>query len=273
MQLKAAKGMGNKLGGELAVAAKEGLQQGSYVVLGDRLYNVTNQRLFDKLMLHEKFKMVFTMLWEVLTMSLFKLKEYIQKSENEIGFIKAKIAGFRKWLPTFFDVIISERDEYIAETLCEISRVGFVGYSGTKRGRVLAVVGAGHMDGIERCIVSGGVSQQRILEISSSSKHPPQWPGRGMFQIVRPDFLFPHPIEPAVAVAATKAAVNATAGTIAAAVEAVIGKSDIEEEVGAGQREAAPVARGVHTSADAVASPLDPLAAEAATQQLYLQDD
>ena len=38
MQVKAAKVMGNKLGGELAMAAHTGAEQGAMIILGDRAY-------------------------------------------------------------------------------------------------------------------------------------------------------------------------------------------------------------------------------------------
>lgn len=43
------------------------------MVLGDRLYAVTVQRVFDKLRTREKLLMVLMLLWEVLTMSFSKV--------------------------------------------------------------------------------------------------------------------------------------------------------------------------------------------------------
>ena len=168
MQLKAAKIAGNKLGGELTMAAREGMEQGATVILGDRLYGVTIQRVFDKLKFTEKLKMCFVLFWEVLTMSFFKLKEYIQKSEDQAGFIEDEIARFGKHLPSFAKVLIEERDEYLAQTIYEIARVvgglrggmgmrtqryvdrfGTTRYGVPSKPRVLAVVGAGHLAGIQ----------------------------------------------------------------------------------------------------------------------------
>lgn len=73
MQSKAAKMMGNKLGGELMAAAKAGVQQNATIILGDRLYGVTVQRIFDKLKLFEKLKMIFILFFEVLNMLVFVL--------------------------------------------------------------------------------------------------------------------------------------------------------------------------------------------------------
>ncbi len=84
MQLKAAKVTGNKLGGELATAARAGYDKGATLVLGDRLYAVTIQRIFDKLNFIEKIKLVFILFWEIITMSIVKLKDYIKKTENEV---------------------------------------------------------------------------------------------------------------------------------------------------------------------------------------------
>ena len=84
MQLKAAKVTGNKLGGELATAARSGYEKGATLVLGDRLYAVTIQRIFDKLNFIEKVKLVLILFWEIITMSIVKLKDYIKKTENEV---------------------------------------------------------------------------------------------------------------------------------------------------------------------------------------------
>lgn len=198
MQVKAAKVMGSTLGGEQAMAAKEGAILKSTIVLGDRLYGVTIQRIFDKLRFFEKMKMVVLLLWEVITMSVFKLKDYIQKTETDDDFIKDEIARFGKHLPTFAEIIVGERDQYLAQTLLEIARVGFNGGPHSiaspslhpPRGRILAVVGAAHLAGVQRCLAEGGCSDSHINEISSSTRHNSTWPGRGMLQVVNSQALF-----------------------------------------------------------------------------------
>jgi pheromone shutdown protein TraB len=193
MQLKAAKVMGSKLGAELIMAAKEAHSVGATIVLGDRLYGVTIQRVFDKLGWVEKLKMAVIVLWEVVTMSFFRIKEYIRKTEDDSEFVKDEIARFSKHLPAIAQVIISERDEYIAQSLCEIAAVGFRqgrGWAPTGRCAIVAVVGAGHLVGIQKHLAAGGVTLDRINEISSSSKQGTTWPGKGMLQVVNPDILF-----------------------------------------------------------------------------------
>jgi pheromone shutdown protein TraB len=89
------------------------------IILGDRLYSTTIQRVFDKLTNFEKLKVGFILTWEVITMSFWKLADYIKKTENDENFIKEEMLRFRKFLPSFASVIIDERDEYLAQSIIE----------------------------------------------------------------------------------------------------------------------------------------------------------
>ena len=88
--------LGQRLGGELAVAAREAHKIGSVLIVGDRLFGVTIQRAYDCLSLYEKFKVGVMMIWEALTMSLFKIKKYVQKTETDDTFIGDEIAELGK---------------------------------------------------------------------------------------------------------------------------------------------------------------------------------
>lgn len=91
-QSKSANMLGSKLGGEITAAYKTASNQGAFgVILGDRLYSVTIQRIFDKLTAFEKIKVAIIMTWEVLTMSLYKLADYIKKTESDDKFIREEI--------------------------------------------------------------------------------------------------------------------------------------------------------------------------------------
>ena len=143
----------------------------------------------------------------------------------------------------FARVLIGERDEYLAQTIYDIARVvgnggvasGGSGGGGRERPRIVAVVGAGHLVGIQKhlanggdppwssatyiplscvlsclmpsptllfsypsllmsyvfsCRVCTGISEERIIEISSSSKHVQgTWLGRGMMHVLSPQVL------------------------------------------------------------------------------------
>lgn len=100
------------------------------IILGDRLYSTTIQRIFDRLTVFEKIKVGIILLWEVLTMSFWKLADYIKKSENDEKFIEEEIKRFRKFLPSFANVIIDERDEYLSQSIYETGECVFIVYGG-----------------------------------------------------------------------------------------------------------------------------------------------
>ncbi len=206
MQINAAKLVGSKLGGELSIACYISHKIGSTVILGDRLYHITIQRIFDSLTFYEKCKMILVIIWEILTMSIFKLKDYIQKTDEDASFIKDELDRFAEYLPAFAKVVISERDEYLAQTLYEVANIAFEknkrpssrdiitpgnaiiggssGMGGTQKGRIVVVIGAGHLHGVQKNLAVTPLSDERMMEISSSSKHANSWPGRGVLQVV-----------------------------------------------------------------------------------------
>mmetsp|Transcript_40461 Transcript_40461/g.41279 ORF Transcript_40461/g.41279 Transcript_40461/m.41279 type:complete len:776 (+) Transcript_40461:178-2505(+) len=191
MQVKAAKLMGNQLGGEQAAAARVGAKTGAMLVLGDRHYSVTIQRIMDKLSFLGKVKLLLIFLWEILTMTVTKLKDYVKKSEADAAFVQTELKKFSEYMPELSDAVISERDEYMAQTLCEIARVGFGPGPHKEPCVVVAVVGAGHLTGIQKWVKCGGISEQRLFNISTSSKHSSScWPGRGSLHIVNVESLF-----------------------------------------------------------------------------------
>jgi len=185
IQVRMATLMGNEIGGEMAIAAQEAHRTRSMVVLGDRQFGVTVARAFDRLTAFERVKMVVILMFEVVAVHFVKPFDYIRKSEQDEGFIKREMERFSKWMPSFADVIINERDEYLAQTVMNICHMA------QRPVRVVVVVGAGHLLGIKKWLTCGGVSPERIAEISMSSKHPnPTWPGASQLQTVDTSMIF-----------------------------------------------------------------------------------
>lgn len=196
MQIKAAKLMGNKLGSELSVAAREAHRTGSHIVLGDRYYDVTIQRIFDRLRFFEKVKAAVVIFWEAITMSFSMIRDYMMRMEDDVRLVQDEIVKFSKYFPAMAAVVIHERDEYLAQSLIEIARIGFQRDPSKNpteeptRGKILAVVGSGHLVGIRNYLEIGGASSARMMEISSSSKHSSTWPGDRLLHIVDGNALF-----------------------------------------------------------------------------------
>jgi pheromone shutdown protein TraB len=219
MQQKAAKLLGNKVGGEQCVAAREGHRVGAALILGDRSYGVTIQRMMDRLNTWEKMKISALLVWEVLTCNVLKVQDYLRRSEDEPHFVRDEMEELARSLPRVAEVLIAERDEYIAQTILEVARAGFVTtpsafapflYELTSLGgddgsahaqqtrrpvlphkrRIVAVLGAAHIPGVTRWLQQGGVSAARVSNISASSQHACTWPGEGMLQVVNATTLY-----------------------------------------------------------------------------------
>lgn len=229
MQAKSAKLLNVKLGGELCVAAHEGFKVGAAVVLGDRKYSVTMQRIFDRLSLFDKIKIGVMFVWEALTMSLRKVQEYVRNTENPgVQFVQDEVEQFAKYMPALADVVIFERDEYLAQSILELARTGFgplpertaadidssdpnsdsnsndgsnrsrdsktsssndyIKRLNRPRGKILAVVGAGHLEGIKKRLLLStddhSSREEHMREISKSSRDAATWPGAGMLHVV-----------------------------------------------------------------------------------------
>jgi pheromone shutdown protein TraB len=109
--------------------------------------------------------------------------------------VKSEIESFAKYLPSLSEVIIRERDEYLSQTVLELVRLAYgprytEGHS-LREGKVVVVIGAGHLVGIQEFFRRGMSSEERMRVISSSSKHNATWPGTGFLQVVDTKILFP----------------------------------------------------------------------------------
>jgi pheromone shutdown protein TraB len=207
MQMKAAKMIGSKLGDELTTACKEGYKYNSIVILGDRLYSITMQRIFDNITFYEKCKFLFYLFYEIITMNLIKINDFIYQTENNNNFIEDELASFIRCLPKLASILVHERDEYLAQTLYELGSVGFSStfqkqyhvssssieaFRNFEKGKIVVVVGAGHLQGITKHFLNGPISEERLREISTSSKHPSMWPGKGVLQVIDLNHLYNH---------------------------------------------------------------------------------
>ena len=129
--------------------------------------------------------------YQILVLFFLLLSFIIELDED---FVKSEIETFGKYLPSLADVIIHERDEYLAQTILELIRVGY-GHPQTglspRKGNIVVVIGAGHLKGVQEGLQRGFASDERMRNISSSSIHNSTWPGAGYLQVVDTKILFP----------------------------------------------------------------------------------
>lgn len=129
--------LGVKPGDEMRAAIGEAEASGIDVVLVDRNVQVTLARAWRRLSFWEKMKMIYA--------SLVAVFEAEDIDEQDIERLKEKdmlttaVEEMARHAPTIKEVLIDERDAYMARKIADIPS-----------DKVVAVVGAGHMKGIHR---------------------------------------------------------------------------------------------------------------------------
>ncbi len=148
-QKKMALKLGNPVGGEMIQGIESANETGATLVLADRNLQTTFLRIWRKLKFWDKIKLVGSLLFgsedetDITSEDLQKLLEE--------DMIEAAMAGLKEEFPKIGEILISERDQYLAAKIKEAP--------GQK---VVAVLGGGHVPGIKKEIFK----EQDIKEIS-----------------------------------------------------------------------------------------------------------
>ena len=142
---------GQQPGAELLEAVNLAEALGLQVELIDRDIQVTLRRAWRKMKFREKFKILFSMLGEEDNDVEVDLDEILESRD----ILTDLMNELKEFSPGAGEVLIDERDEYLAQNILNID----------SNKKILAVVGAGHLSGIERCLVSEQ-TKDRIEELS-----------------------------------------------------------------------------------------------------------
>ena len=127
-------------GSEMIAAMQEAEKQNIKVALVDRDITITLKRAWRKMGVREKFRVVWEFLKAMLGYDEEELKDLDLKELMKQDVISQMMEEFSKIAPSAAMVLISERDQYIAQKI----------YEESKKGKVVAVVGAGHINGIKQ---------------------------------------------------------------------------------------------------------------------------
>lgn len=126
-------------GAEMLAAIEEAKRNNIEIALIDRDISITIKRAWQKMGFIEKIKIV----WELIKALVAYEKEEVEieklMNEDVISTLMKELCTFA---PKTAEVLVNERDQYIAKKILEAS----------KKGKVVAVVGAGHIKGIENYI-------------------------------------------------------------------------------------------------------------------------
>jgi pheromone shutdown-related protein TraB len=142
IQRKLGKEYGVEPGSEMIAAIDEAKKHNLKIALVDRDISVTLKRAWKKMGLREKFRLTWEFLKAMLGYDEEELEELDLKKIMDQDVISSMMEEFGQIAPSVTTVLIHERDTYIAKKILDES----------KKGKVVAVVGAGHLKGIQENI-------------------------------------------------------------------------------------------------------------------------
>ena len=144
---------GQQPGAELLAAVNAAEDAGLEVSLVDRDIQTTLRRAWNKMGFREKFGLMWALLAEDEDEEELELEKVLADKE----LLTSLMEELREVSPGAGEVLIDERDEFIARKISDVRG----------EGKVLAVLGAGHLDGVSKYL-SDGVKKddERISELS-----------------------------------------------------------------------------------------------------------
>ncbi|MGB9930005.1 MAG: TraB/GumN family protein [Methanosarcina sp.] len=138
VQKKIGDDMGVKPGAEMLAALEEAESIGARVALIDRDIQVTLQRFWGKMKFTEKVKMIGSLLGGVIGLGKGTEIDIDEITDQDV--VTALVSELRGFAPTAAEVLIDERDAYLAGSILNVAAGG--------NKTVVAVIGAGHKPGI-----------------------------------------------------------------------------------------------------------------------------
>lgn len=138
IQKKIGEDVGVKPGAEMLSAIEGAEAIGANVALIDRDIQVTLQRFWGKMKFTEKIRMIGSLIGGVIGIGKGAEIDIDQITEQDV--VAALISELRGFAPTAAEVLIDERDAYLAGSILRIAAGG--------NKTVVAVIGAGHKPGV-----------------------------------------------------------------------------------------------------------------------------
>ena len=148
-----------------------------HMILGDRPVTLTLTRAWESLKVWGKIKLMVGLIVSSLRKpNPDELREWMEKIlYGDTDLMSESVKDLAKHFPTLAEVILKERDAYMACKLHQTCKRLLVSASrtrGKKRYRLVAIVGAGHLEGICRWLTEGG-SVTTISTVASSTSQTP----------------------------------------------------------------------------------------------------
>lgn len=139
IQRRLGKEYGVEPGSEMIAAIDEAKKNNLKIALVDRDISITLKRAWRKMGFREKIRLAWEFMKALVGYDEEEIENLDLKELMKEDVISAMMKEFGEIAPSVADVLIHERDEYISKKILDES----------KNGRVVAVVGAGHLNGIK----------------------------------------------------------------------------------------------------------------------------
>ncbi|OPY36447.1 MAG: TraB family protein [Methanoregula sp. PtaU1.Bin051] len=160
LQRKIGMDVGVEPGAEMKAAIAEAEARNLGIGLIDRDIRITLHRFWKLMSLWEKLKMFYALSASVAGVEGEEIDIEALKKDDVIALA---LEEFRKFSPNGARALIDERDAYLAHQLLKLDARG---------GRVLAVIGAGHVGGVKRYMENPALLPP-ITELTADVKSPP----------------------------------------------------------------------------------------------------
>jgi len=151
-------------GSEFRIAYEEAMSYGAKVILGDRPVQITLRRTWAKMSLWHKTKFLFCMFFQAIWLPSPEELNKMMRQMGDVDVLTLVIQEMSKTFPSLIETLVNERDIYMSSTLLKVAK---------EHDSVVAVVGRGHLSGIEKNWMKP-VSVNSLLEVpvakSSSMK-------------------------------------------------------------------------------------------------------
>ncbi|HBN97535.1 MAG TPA: hypothetical protein DDZ66_14685 [Firmicutes bacterium] len=142
-QKKIAKKLDVPLGGDMMQGIESAKAMGATLVLADRNIHITFSRIWSKLSRIEKVKLIFGLLFSLVKGTNISDKDLQELLQGDM--LESILADMHKKYPKIGDVLITERDQYLAAKIR------------TAPGKkIVAVLGGAHVPGVKKEIVREG---------------------------------------------------------------------------------------------------------------------
>ncbi|CAG0975490.1 MAG: TraB/GumN family protein [Candidatus Methanoperedens sp.] len=137
VQKKIGADTGVKPGAEMMAAIEQAEKSGAKIALIDRDIQLTLSRFWNKMSFFEKLKLFGSLIGASFG---FGSREIDMETVTNEDVVTQLVGELRKLAPSAATVLIDERDAFMAKNLIDLSN----------QGKVVAVVGAGHREGIQK---------------------------------------------------------------------------------------------------------------------------